>query len=796
MSQQQASKKPASPDDLDDVAVGNVTQQGLSRFYLTLPAYVAVITLLWVGALIGSVRPGAAQIISGLAASIAVVIYTLLRSGFMAKTRDPMLAFTHAILSIVMVSVAYALLDDLRSTALLWLSVIVVFDMWRLPQSQVRVAVACCIVMPLMATGARHWLHPMQLNWLHEVFTLLMLAVVLPVLFTVSAKARAVKARHLQQKQTMVSTLTQMQELAIRDGLTGLFDRRHMMGLLENERRLWLASKQPFSVAILDLDHFKRINDQYGHGVGDVVLKVFSKLAQATFPQQSDMLARWGGEEFLLVQSGARQGDMLASLGALREVVGMHNWAQYADGLHVSFSAGVCQQQDDLSLLEMIELADQALYQAKAAGRDRAVGQQMLQSDGSAENAKRFASAYAKVVATSLPMVAVTPIRDDGKDTEPGAKPHQTEPAWLKALFGAHTQLRAAQYMCLLGAAVYGAAIFGVLLYMQPMGLLSQNQALYFVIHALIGAVLPIVLLRSGVTADWQDPAFAVAQIVWGGTAVIAVYGMAPSISPSTLQMMCLGLVFGFSGLNPREAMFVGRYYVALLLGVLLARFLLDPVGFNPRREILEVIITCLAFWMLTLQSHKLSLNRERVRAEKRELTLATDKLNKVMRHDPLTKLFNRQYMQSLLAKECAKQAKTGVPFSVALIDLDHFKSVNDEHGHGVGDEVLKGFARVASTKLRDSDVLARWGGEEFLVLLIGSDPAVKGMSAMNRLREAVQEARLSTAKPSLVVTFSAGLSEHILGESITKTLQRADEALYEAKAQGRNRCMLSQSAP
>jgi len=96
--------------------------------------------------------------------------------------------------------------------------------------------------------------------------------------------------------------------------------------------------------------------------------------------------------------------------------------------------------------------------------------------------------------------------------------------------------------------------------------------------------------------------------------------------------------------------------------------------------------------------------------------------------HDPLTGLFNRQQMQHLLERECDRHQRSGTGFCVALIDLDHFKSVNDTHGHPVGDEVLVNFAKAAQTVLRTTDVICRWGGEEFLVLLVDTDPASDGV--------------------------------------------------------------------
>ena len=157
--------------------------------------------------------------------------------------------------------------------------------------------------------------------------------------------------------------------------------------------------------------------------------------------------------------------------------------------------------------------------------------------------------------------------------------------------------------------------------------------------------------------------------------------------------------------------------------------------------------------------------------------------------HDARRGRFNRQHMQHLLERECGRHRRSAVAFCVALVDLDHFKRINDGYGHRVGDEALAGFAAAAREVLRETDVLARWGGEEFLVLLPESEPVASGLLALDRLREALAARCLCPAAPQLQVTFSAGVAEYRPGEAIEQTLARADQALYAAKAAGRNCC-------
>ena len=152
-------------------------------------------------------------------------------------------------------------------------------------------------------------------------------------------------------------------------------------------------------------------------------------------------------------------------------------------------------------------------------------------------------------------------------------------------------------------------------------------------------------------------------------------------------------------------------------------------------------------------------------------------------RTDPVTGLMNRRAAEEVLEREASRAQRFGSRISVGLIDLDHFKQVNDRFGHGTGDEVLRRVADVANKTLRASDMAARWGGEEFLVVL--TDTGFEGaLMCAERIRAAVE--RLELARVGNV-TISAGVSELVRGEEVSIALLRADELLYKAKSAGRN---------
>jgi diguanylate cyclase (GGDEF)-like protein len=159
---------------------------------------------------------------------------------------------------------------------------------------------------------------------------------------------------------------------------------------------------------------------------------------------------------------------------------------------------------------------------------------------------------------------------------------------------------------------------------------------------------------------------------------------------------------------------------------------------------------------------------------------------------DELTGLLNRRAFMASLDVEIARSARSGAPLSLALIDLDHFKSVNDRFGHGGGDEILRRFADIARETMRSPDLIGRLGGEEFAVLMPDTDHAQAGIAG-ERLRDAMARRRLILSSGALCpVTISVGVANRHPGEARDRLIIRADEALYEAKHGGRNRTRLA----
>ena len=160
-----------------------------------------------------------------------------------------------------------------------------------------------------------------------------------------------------------------------------------------------------------------------------------------------------------------------------------------------------------------------------------------------------------------------------------------------------------------------------------------------------------------------------------------------------------------------------------------------------------------------------------------------SNKLEHAAHFDNLTQVYNRNMLHVLLDKKIFNYQGKREAFVLTMIDIDYFKKVNDTYGHLVGDDVLKGIAAVIKKHIRDEDIFARWGGEEFILIL--NVNIQKGIQIANELRKKIEEADFKEAKK---VTCSFGITEFKENDTINNLIKRADEALYEAKAGGRNR--------
>jgi len=166
---------------------------------------------------------------------------------------------------------------------------------------------------------------------------------------------------------------------------------------------------------------------------------------------------------------------------------------------------------------------------------------------------------------------------------------------------------------------------------------------------------------------------------------------------------------------------------------------------------------------------------------------------------DGLTRCFNHKYFKMRLEQEVARSARYEEPLTVAMLDIDHFKQVNDRHGHPTGDEVLRHLANMVVATVRSTDVVARYGGEEFGLLFVQSGLPEASIIA-NRIRERVARTVFTTSTPdadaiNVTVSVSIGLAQYTAKEDVPTLIRRADQALYRAKNGGRNQVAVDEVA-
>lgn len=190
-------------------------------------------------------------------------------------------------------------------------------------------------------------------------------------------------------------------------------------------------------------------------------------------------------------------------------------------------------------------------------------------------------------------------------------------------------------------------------------------------------------------------------------------------------------------------------------------------------------IIGGLFIFLLFLVARHISLGRYA-----RKLKLLNKKLHHYSTVDHLTGVLNRYSIEKRLLTEIKRAELTGTPLTLALLDIDFFKSINDTYGHGAGDKVLKTMAAMLQASIRGNDHLGRWGGEEFLIVLADTQVSGAGM-LIEKLRKAIEETNFGVDHQ---VTASFGYSQYQPGESMDTFISRVDNGLYQAKEQGRNK--------
>ncbi len=294
-------------------------------------------------------------------------------------------------------------------------------------------------------------------------------------------------------------------------------------------------------------------------------------------------------------------------------------------------------------------------------------------------------------------------------------------------------------------------------------------------------------VLRSGFNKRFADPSLTMFQIGVATLVTMVTVYFVDEVRGMLLMMYLVTFVFGIFRLRVGQflaltGLALASYSVAM--GLL---FLRHPASVNPRMETLQILaLGTVLVWFSAVASYIRDLRLRVVKANA-ELTGALAVIEELAVTDPLTGVCNRRRLMEVLRLEKGRADRGGPVFSACILDLDRFKAVNDALGHLAGDEVLKAVADRLAKSARNVDCVARWGGEEFVILLPQTG-LPQALSFAGRVLEEVAGLTFPGLPGDFGVTVSAGVSSYIPGESLDELLTRADNAVYRAKRLGRNR--------
>lgn len=310
------------------------------------------------------------------------------------------------------------------------------------------------------------------------------------------------------------------------------------------------------------------------------------------------------------------------------------------------------------------------------------------------------------------------------------------------------------------------------------------------------GFLLVAHLTARGHNLRFGDPSMTLPLWLWSNAGILFAVGSAlPPLRPVLLAGFLVGALFAAQRLPIGQVLTVNVLTVlayAIMLVVQAGKF---GVPIDLRFELLVLAGLIVVLGIAVGFSLEVAGLRRVLRERNGALSSALDRVRELAIRDELTGLYNRRYLMDVLQQQKALADRGTHGFAVAYLDLDYFKQVNDALGHGQGDQILRRFAQIALAAVREGDIVARFGGEEFVIVLVGADLARAEIVA-ERIRGELEAVEIPGTDASFRVTTSVGVAEYHSVESIDETLARADRALYAAKRGGRNRVVRESARP
>jgi diguanylate cyclase (GGDEF)-like protein len=343
-----------------------------------------------------------------------------------------------------------------------------------------------------------------------------------------------------------------------------------------------------------------------------------------------------------------------------------------------------------------------------------------------------------------------------------------------------HNQtLRLKRFLMAFGSYIMWFAIC-VLIYSQGQVIrLTSNVLVLSFWGILICNLLIYAVIRSGLNKKLKDPSLTLIQMIMATFWIMVIVYYADSARSMVLLVYLVVFVFGLFKLNVWQFLFLSAFAVVNYSLVMLLLYEINP-ALVSKLDMLNIIILALVLPWFSLVGGYITKLRT-------QISHALTTIERLAIIDDLTQVFNRRQMYKILEHQKAMVDRGVHPFSICIFDLDHFKIVNDTFGHSAGDIVLKTVAQETQGNLRNIDHIARYGGEEFILILTNSDKS-QAVICAERIRKKVKELVFENMPSDFRISISVGVTEYKASEVIQEAINRADTALYRAKANGRDK--------
>jgi diguanylate cyclase (GGDEF)-like protein len=290
-------------------------------------------------------------------------------------------------------------------------------------------------------------------------------------------------------------------------------------------------------------------------------------------------------------------------------------------------------------------------------------------------------------------------------------------------------------------------------------------------------------VFRLGLNTRFYEPSLMLPQLVTSLAIMLAVAYLERATQIALVPFILIAFSFGIFRLTTASLIVLSLSCLSVYLGIIVMRGHEEGFAQGFRADLAQWFVLALTLPGMILVGKQIQNLRQLLRATRYQLEHYEEKSAR----DELTGLFNRRQLQTELEQAKLQADTSSVPFSICLIDIDRFKEINDNNGHLAGDTILKEFAKTARDSIRDTDVLGRYGGDEFMQILPDTD--IKGaVMHAERLRVYAHFLDFQKVLAQRHISLSIGIAQYRSGEKITDLISRADSALYRAKQRGRNR--------